>query len=468
MHTELIHRSGVDCFASIRNGQRLMNFASKQHILLLMFLCIVALTGGGSRPDILSLAILRPASFLILGTCLFFVTADQLRPLKAPLILLAALAAWLCIQLIPLPPAIWQSLPGRQLYADIGAEIGMRDVWRPISLAPAKTLNSLLSLGVPAASILLFAIQPQDLRKNIPLYLIAIAVLSAILGAAQMLTKLDLLFLYRITNLGQPVGLFANQNHQSVFLASVLFLIIGLLGTLDSAAKNLVYKRLMLIVAAVLVLIISVLAGSRFGFLVAALAILSVYYLLQMHSKVMASRQGKLRLVISIAAVFLMIGIFYFFVVRNSVAFDQILGTSIENELRYNLLPALLEMAGHFIVFGIGFGAFYKVYPQWETVPNLSTNYLNNAHNDWLQLVIEGGIPACLIAVGLLVWIGARCVRLLRAGDSSAIRTAAPLVLVLMSFAGASAVDYPLRVPIIMMYITFVVCAIARHSDTRN
>ena len=59
----------------------------------------------------------------------------------------------IAIQLVPLPPAIWTALPGRDFVANGYALLGQPLPWLPISLAPYQTIASALWLLPPLAII---------------------------------------------------------------------------------------------------------------------------------------------------------------------------------------------------------------------------------------------------------------------------------------------------------------------------
>jgi hypothetical protein len=120
-------------------------------------LVLVFLTGGGSRDDIQSLVVLRPVALLLGAYAATRITADQWRAIAVPAWLLIAIATVLTLQLIPLPPEVWTSLPGRELHAQALLAAGLGDAWYPVSLSPAKTLNALMSLSVPMAALETFA-----------------------------------------------------------------------------------------------------------------------------------------------------------------------------------------------------------------------------------------------------------------------------------------------------------------------
>ena len=97
---------------------------------------------------------------------------------------------------------------------------------------------------------------------------------------------------------------------------------------------------------------------------------------------------------------------------------------------------------------GIGFGAFESVFYGYENVENLSTSYLNQAHFEPLQYVIETGLAGLLLLVAALVWVVRRLLRLWRAGDGKARILAVYLCGALGVWLIAGLVDYPTRTPL--------------------
>ena len=69
----------------------------------------------------------------------------------------AALLALPALQLIPLPPALWQSLPGREAEIAALALIGEANRWLPWTVSPPRTLAALLALIPPAVALVLAA-----------------------------------------------------------------------------------------------------------------------------------------------------------------------------------------------------------------------------------------------------------------------------------------------------------------------
>lgn len=92
----------------------------------------------------------------------------------------------------------------------------------------------------------------------------------------------------------------------------------------------------------------------------------------------------------------------------------------------------------HFPV-GVGFGNFQLIYPSYETAGIIVSDYVNHAHNDYLELFLEGSLLAVLLIVCYFGFLAKKCFK----GDLTDIQTAAVLgisFLLVHSFA-----DYPLR-----------------------
>lgn len=428
------------------------SFLTKPEMGFLVFIVLVFLMGGGSRADIDSLALLRFLSACAAGLATWAIAREDLARIRLPLCLLAAIAAVGVIQLVPLPPDIWTSLPGRDAIARIDALVGL-DAWRPITLSPAGTYNALFSLVVPLAGLLLFALcRDTDLAL---LAFVVMGILSALLGVLQLFSDpRSGIFLYEITNNGSAVGLFANRNHQAVFLACCM-LIAAYLASREKFGRHAQFSWL-LWSAAVLMGLGVLINGSRAGLI--ALVMVTVMSALmlgarrsrdQENARSRISRWALPGMLLTIAALILSL----FAAAERIPALARLLEDSALEDLRAKLLPILLEMAGDFQPWGAGLGAFEHAYRMREPVELLGPAYVNEAHNDWLQFVIEGGLPA----IGIIVLLSAAAVwKLWKLVQTSADGTNITernwlgfgLLLVL---GAASIVDYPLRVPSLML-----------------
>jgi O-antigen ligase len=97
---------------------------------------------------------------------------------------------------------------------------------------------------------------------------------------------------------------------------------------------------------------------------------------------------------------------------------------------------------------GSGFGTFDPVYRMFEQPTTLLRPYVNHAHNDWLELLLEGGIPAAGLALAALFWFVLRTTGVWRSthgGKSSHALLARAGWIIIALFLFHSVLDYPLR-----------------------
>jgi O-antigen ligase len=421
-------------------------------VLLCAFLALAMLTGGGSRPDLPSHLILRPFSVLFgAGACLML-SRDDLDRIKVPLALILALAAIMLVQLVPLPPAIWTALPGRDVYAQGAGILGFEQPWRPITLSPARTWNSLMSLLPPLAGLLLFAAIPVAARGKVLITLIVLIAASAVLGLAQRAGPPGgALYLYSITNETSAVGFFANRNHQALMLAC-LFPLLGAFAAMPGRNGASAPVRLWIALGGGVLLIPLVLAtGSRSGAVLSLVGLLFAALLFRGGGGVPGRVRPLFLWALVGAAIVGMVVLTLVFARADSLY--RLFGDDIDTDLRIQLLRPMTDLILATFPFGIGFGAFEPVFRVVEPADMLQRAYVNNAHNDLLQVVVEGGLPAILLLLAFLFWLARRSWRVWTAkAPFSPSDTMARLgTLLALMILAASLVDYPLRTPFAMI-----------------
>ena len=420
---------------------------------LVALLGIVCLTGGGSRSDIQSLVILRPVSILLFFFGLMFFQQQDFRKVRMPMIFIIAFMLIAALQLVPLPYPIWSNLPGHSTIAEIDAMAGLGQIWRPLSLDPDRTWNTLFALFVPLAAITLVAIQRGKYINWIIPATIAIGLLSAIVGYLQAIGVGDLHF-YAVTHIHHPVGLFANKNHQSILLLWLLLSAAWYITRIDprSRSANLHFMGWLALMFVLFPLLL--LTGSRAGLLLSVPVFGVGGWMLYRSRMVSGSikRTGKnVRyalygigglLTIALVAVFATLAF-----AGRQTALSRLFEADPAEEQRWIYFPILIDMARDFIFTGAGFGSFEKLFNQYEPGEVLSTRYLNQAHLDPLQIVIEGGLPGLLLLVFGLSWMAVTLWKAWRSRDRAKNNAALYFAGSFGLFMAASLVDYPLRTP---------------------
>jgi O-antigen ligase len=356
------------------------------------------------------------------------------------------------LQLIPLPPRLWETLPGRDGIMAVYIATGLPPPWLAISLDPHATLGATLSL-LPALSVFLATTQLEwRSRRTVSLIFIAVGVASVFLGLAQLMGgPSSPLRFFPITNPGDSVGLFANRNHYAALLyCSLAFALAWLIGLLADQRRDQALAAATLGFICVLFAVGIVMARSRAGvFLMALVVAIAI---------LMANRIGpraSRRIAVVIGTVLGFAGI-----IAGTYGLPGLLGRfddGVIDRFRLVIATTTARAAETFLPFGSGFGTFVPVYQRVETTANLSTAYINHAHNDWLESWLEGGWPAAAIIVGFVGWFLVATIKVWKSTDLSPIDQAVgrAATVAIGSLLIHSAVDYPLRTTAMMVLFGF-------------
>lgn len=453
-----------------------LNTPEARFYAFVVFFVIVFFTGGGSRDDIQSLLLLRPLAVLFCAYALTVKPPEQWKGRMFALYIAGALLALMALQLIPLPPSIWTVIPGHQIFADIADIAGIKQPWRPITLSPSRTLNSLLSLAVPIAAMMLYLNLNREYRKRAILVIIVLCAISALWAIFQLAgAARGPLYIYRITNFGTGVGLFANRNHQAVMLASAIAMLGWYAASLKPHAKQAALKFYASLATILVFVPLIFVTGSRAGLLLMGPALILALFFVYFgdyhsdsshgRSKPLNRKTGQFsgKRVLLVICVVAIIGIAVSSILLSrSQAFDRLLGGNDVEELRVQLLPTFFAMLKDYLPLGSGFGSFEYIYKIYEPQELLNPTYLNQAHNDWLQFPIEGGALAVIIAACALAWFATRLWILAKnwRGSDPAKYRALMCVTVVLFLLAASVADYPMRVPSIMAAWAVLVCVL--------
>lgn len=417
--------------------------------ILCAFLALCALGGGSSKAATLSLLYLRPAAVLCLGAIAIVGAARDLRRYRAPLLLLAAFAATMAVQLVPLPPGWAAALPGHALIGTGARLAGDGAAWHPISLTPDLTINSLLTL-LPALVVLwaFASMPPADRARSLPfLPLLVLATMAlAIVQLAQ--GPQSPAYLYVTTSETLPVGLFGNRNHQGTLLAIAVpaFACLATVLTLRRG-RALVFFGLAGAVS-IMCILFTLLTGSRSG-----LALVGVGAVGAVGIAWPAIPRGRYRSLVMIGTgVVLVAAVGLSIALGRATAVQRLTEDSgLAGEMRVRAFPVLMGMIRDFVPWGSGFGSFDPVFRHVEPDALLRQSFFNNAHDDFIELAITGGIPALVVlGVGIL-WFVRRGWDALRPVEGAAmdeVLLARLGWLVLLIVALASLSDYPARTPL--------------------
>ena len=458
------------------NNENYMNRElDKSWIVLGLFAAAIALFGGASRFDAAQIIPLRSVSALFLTVSLFFLTKEKIKSEGTLITFFGFLVFIVAIQLAPLPPSLWTSWSMRGDLLRLDVLLGLEGGWRPLTLAPMRTWNVFGSLIVPAAGLLV-AIALSASSINLLRIIALLGCLNATLGLFQIVSgRSSAFYFYDITNRGSPVGIFANENHAAIFAACAM-LVVAFLNLKVQPVKGNFKTRLIYFTAFILIFFVSLVGGSRAGFLAAIGAILVSFAMFFLSSRRRKGRFGSdavhrwldayPRLVVTIPLIMASLTTVSFIALDRAPAVRDLLANDSFEDLRWSLWPVLREMLVQHWIAGAGFGSFEQVYHVGEPVGLLMPKYINQAHNDWAQFVIEGGVGAAALLAAILAWvmkkIGVLTIDPLRRVDGVFWMS------IFAVFATASLIDYPLRTPLFQVIIVWLLLALSREGRAIN
>ncbi len=332
---------------------------------------------------------------------------------KWPLALICGSVLLPLVQILPLPPSIWTSLPGRAPIATAYQTAGMTLPWSSVSLDSRATLFSFLSL-LPAISVFLaLLVLGLRTRRILSLLILGFAFANVLLGLAQLSGgQASPLRFYNPTNAADSVGFFANRNHYAALLTVAIPIAaawsVGL--ARERRAKRGLGLALLLLAYAALLLGLGM-AHSRAGLILAFIAALASIALAWRSSPTGAGRSGRMKLVLILLGANLcgLVLAFQFGFVGFA---NRLANESILEDLRKPIAEVTAHAIAVNLPMGVGFGAFEPVYQMFEPLSVTLPAYINHAHDDWLELVLDGGLPALALILAFLLWYAWAAVRI--------------------------------------------------------
>ncbi len=428
---------------------------SKQYWVLLAFLTLIFLTGGGSRADIVSLLILRPVAVFVGAYALFTLSREHIARYRFLFALFTGLFLLVAVQLLPLPPALWHMLPGRAIIADVDKVAQLGNLWRPVAMVPSGAWNALFSLFVPLAVLLLGAQLGSSERRLLLIAVLALAMLSAILGALQLIGDPDgFLFPYQVTNKGSAVGLFANRNHHAMLLAGVFAMLAVFASSGSGGPIKESARRGLAVIAGVLLVPLLLMIGSRMGMALGFVGLIAANFLYlpsQDRKKKQNAgwRANKARIIMVGGTVFLALATI---LLSRAESYNRLFGKDSLEELRYTVWQIIWEQGWAYFPVGSGIGSFVELFQLAEPDSQLDPSYLNHAHNDFLEVIMTAGVPGSALLLMALSWLLMRTLKVWRTATASGPdvnygRMASVFLCILVA---GSWTDYPLRVPSLM------------------
>lgn len=406
---------------------------------LYLLLCLVL--GGASAAGVwINMLLQLMAIPLIVWAILSRRSAPLPAPARQLMVLLLLLLALIAIQLVPLPPGLWTALPGREPVAEGFRLLGQPLPWLSISLAPYRTIASALWL-LPAIAVLLGIVKLGNYKPAWLAWGLALVTAVAVaIGALQVAgNEQSPWYFYEITNYGNATGFFANSNHNATLLVATIPFLTALYLKARSADRSMqASSGMFVILAGALTVVIVGIAIN------ASLAGLGLTVPVGIASLILLrSRTKPVRWWVWAALAAVTLG-------SITAVFSTPMGNNLTSadarsstESRATSFSNSLQAAHDFLPLGSGVGTFGQVYPSYENSDTVTRVFVNHVHSDYIELLLETGVPGLLLLLIFLLWWFRRTIVIWSAETLDPFARAATIASA--AVLAHSAADYPLR-----------------------
>lgn len=329
------------------------------------------------------------------------------------------------VQLMPLPLSLLEPFrPDVFLPSSPGVSESLERA--TISLVASRTVQGVIFALVPIYFFLAASkLDPADLVGLIPFYVVG--VLCNLAAAVIQYSLSSGVSLSDFLGYSAMVGMFANVNHFTTVMFSSIPIVLYL--------GIFMGQRAFSAIAMILIFLVLLASGSMAGILIGLF--ITVVSLASLAWRVRIG--GILVLILTVALAAYSYG-----------AISQIGAQVIDPEYgrRYFALTTLQAIKENWLL-GVGYGAFDMVFPHYEPGEAIRTYFVNHAHNDYVEILLEGGVAGALVLATYGLAVLWRAIR--TAGYPLQRLALLSILMVLMH----STVDYPLRTMAVAVVFAF-------------
>lgn len=397
---------------------------------------------------------------------------QHLRPLALPAILFTLSLAWGCVQCLPWTPESWQ----HPLWQEATKLLPAQSIEPSISIdrsASRTALLRLLTYGAIFWVAFRCARESAWARRLVTLGA-AIATIYACWGLAVYWTgNGSVLWFAKWAYRGDLTSTFVNRNSFATYTGLALVIMVGLL--LDLIVRKIDFTQtrrailtawtellrsdaVWLIGGVALATTALLLTHSRAGAAAAGVGIIALLAV----AFVAPSLRGPWRASFAIA---LAIGGLAALLVSGTATLDRVADTTWDVEGRSEIYDLTLQAIGNTPVLGTGLGTFKSIFPAYR--PETLALPVEMAHDDYLQNMLELGIPAALTLFAAVLLLAARCVKGVFMRRRDAILPCIGVgATALVAF--HSLFDFSLQIPAVTLsYLLILGAAVAQSAPTR-
>lgn len=288
--------------------------------------------------------------------------------------------------------AIIQIIP----FGSLAETAGVAGISRTISLEPywtKLTAFHILAVTIFLAGNLVFINSARRLRRVV-MVLTIFGFIYAFYAILQSVLSPNRIYGVYEAAFANPFGSFVNRHNFAAFIEMTIAIPLGLL-FVGAIPQD---KRLLYVTAVGLMGVALIMSGSRGGF-VAFLA--EVFFIIIVTSNTVNKRQIVLKIGASVLLLAVIIGGAVY--INNETTLTRIAETAEAGNITTNrtqIWSVTLDVIKDNPVFGAGIGAFDIAYSRFD--PSNGTERVEQAHNDYLQVLADAGIIGAMIGLFFL------------------------------------------------------------------
>jgi len=384
-------------------------------ISLILGLALAVLAFGGA--ETISFSIVE---ILFFGAAAWFLATSGRGTFlfsKKIVLVPAVLAGIVLLQLCPLPSPLLHRFASR--------EIPETNIHRGyLSFEPYATRTSFLILLTCFIAFFFAQVVSQDRRRQQFFIgaLIVLGTFEAFYGLVQYLSGWQQIFAYaKKFDLEEATGTYINRNHYAGFLEMILPFCLAwvfyeyakLRGARDTrtnlktlVAKSAAQRLILSLSVSVILCAALIFSRSRMGILAAASSILIIFALVAI-----SKFHGRMGFLLAAAFIILSVCLAVWIGPGPIVSRFQTVNEeySLGGQSRISMWRDALPLIKDHPLLGTGLGTFPIAYTAGQTA--FLGQFVNHAHNDYLEIASDLGVPTALILFGSILFVLARTIR---------------------------------------------------------
>ena len=413
-------------------------------ISLLSAITVAVLAFGGTEPA--SFAVVE---ILLAGVAIAFLARRNYAHFSFSKGMLMAPTLLICVilmQLCSLPVALARRVAAGQIW-------DAHTRFRTLTIEPFATRAHLLILLACVIGFFLayIASQGSHNRRHFIVGLVVLGLFEAFYGLVQYLTGWQHIFVYvKKYDLQEATGTYINRNHYAGLLEmifplslAVAFYELWKLRAKKRSEESNLHRIAFWLSIAVVLFAALVYSRSRMG-----IAASTVSVLIMLALALTSNLYRKTAIIVCAAFLVLSVGVIAWIGAASVVERFRDAGQEYAagDHTRMSIWRGTLTLIAEHPWFGTGFGTFPIAYTTVQTT--FLDEFVNHAHNDYLELASDLGIPVALALTASLSWILVRTARTFRDANRSmdkffALGCVGSMVAILLH----SLVDFNLYIP---------------------